>query len=634
MILAGTMLAVPRGTRLLAILLAALTGSAAAHGRSQTPAADRPNVVVILADDLGWGDISLHGGTTPTPNIDGLFRESTELTNFVVTPLCSPTRAALLTGRHPARVGIAPFVVNPKTPATMRPEEVTLAEAFRTAGYATAGYGKWHLGFVYPTRSEGFDEFIGCMAGGVDYFKHTRPKIPDEIDWWRNNEPLDEEGYATDLIRDRAVRYVRSSGDRPFLLYVPFTAVHNPLQATDEYLRRVPASVTDKNKRIYSAMIHSLDKAVGAILRAIREKGIERNTIVFFASDNGATPTGNNLPFRGGKHTIYEGGIRSTTAIRWPDHIEGQRRIDAFLSAEDFYPTILELTGVARPDGPPLDGKDFSPLLHGTSARDTIREQQCWIWHDCDVIRTKQWKMIRRPHTYELYDLQTDPSETTDVADAHPDLVRQMASRLDAWAASIPVYPSHVPVPLEEPAQATPEGDVLEIRARRDSGNEEVFLPLVLAHPDSVLSPGDRFEYDMLVAEDSEQTGFFLDATQRPNDPNPFWWVAAVDQHGTLLEKPTGFPRARGRWARRVTGLANNAPMRFGFARLAFHGRRRAHYRVYVDNVIIRRATGEVIELYRDGTFNLAPRNVKGYMSITVRNVPLREVLTAPRAGK
>ena len=355
-----------------------------AAGQALRAEEPRPNVVVILADDLGWGDLSCHGGTTPTPSLDRLFQEGVELRTMLVTPLCSPTRASLLTGRHPARTGIGPFVINPDTSAHLKPEETTLAEAFKAAGYATAGFGKWHLGNKPTPHEQGFDLFCGCAGAAVDYFNRHRQR-DDRLDWKLNGEPLEEQGYTTDLIRDRAVKYLESCR-QPFFLYVPFTAVHNPQQAAETYLQRVPKTITDPAQRTYAAMVIALDDGVGGILQALQTRGLAENTIVFFASDNGGTPTGNNKPLRGGKHTLYEGGVRSPSVMRWPARLEDGRQTQAMLTIEDVYPTLLSLASVTRPKGLPLDGRDFSDVLlkNAVSPRDT----QYWFFLNCDSIRT------------------------------------------------------------------------------------------------------------------------------------------------------------------------------------------------------------------------------------------------------
>jgi hypothetical protein len=236
--------------------------------------------------------------------------------------------------------------------------------------------------------------------------------------------------------------------------------------------------------------------------------------------------------------------------------------------------------------------------------------------------------MIRRARSRELYDLHVDPSETKDIAANHPQLVADLETRLDTWAASVPVYSSHVPVKAAMSIKAAPAGDVIEVRIRRDAGESNAFLPVVLATSDLVLSPDDRLEYDMLVADGSPPTGFFVDVIPRARETDPFWWADAVDQHGTWQDASTGFPQAMGRWAHRVVGLANNAPMRFGALRIAFRDKGRGEYVIYLDNLIVRRGDGTIVELYRDGKFARHVKTTVAYPHIKVRSVPLNKVQT------
>lgn len=660
-------------------MLRALGGSAAvlawpSSGAVRSAPKQRPNVVVIMADDLGWGEISCHGAPTPTPHIDRCFAEGLELGSHMVMPVCSPTRAGFLTGRHPARVGIAPTTVNADVGCTMPGEEVTIAEAFSAAGYATACLGKWHLGYVPSPNQQGFDLTYGNMGAAVDYF--TRMTGRDYYDWYLNGEKIEEEGYTTDLIGNRAVRYIEESDQKPFFLYLPFTAVHNPLQATKAYLKRVVPEITEENKRTHAAMTIALDDAVGRILAALDEKGIADNTIVLFISDNGGIPSGSNLPFRGGKHTLYDGGVRTPAAIRWPGHIQGGRRTDELLGVEDLFPTLLALTGVPRPQGVKFDGFDASRvLLEGASSP---RESYCWIWTNHDSIRTRRWKLLRWRDRKELYDLDTDPAESNNLVDQRPEVARQLEAKLDAWEASIQCYPSHIPAKRDRPAKAAPEGDVLEVRIKRRAGRRAAPLQFTLAAADLFqLNPGDRLEYDMLVARGSTEGGFFVDVLRGPlpqwvYDMQPhrktgepggqsdadnkdvlarkarrpkrrvrsrkrksaFSRCQVVDQYGVLQSAAPGFAQARGRWARRVLGLANLCPTMLSQVSIAFDGKPEAQYLIYLDNIIIRRRNGQTVEFYRNGDpKGLSVPKSAAYEDISVRVVPISEYKNAINEG-
>ena len=298
-------------------------------------AAVKPNVVYLLADDLGWSDISTHpGGSIRTPSIDRLFKQGVELRNFMGWCVCSPTRAMLLTGRHPFRVGTGPEVGG-----ELEKAETTLAEGFLANGYRTGVFGKWHNGEDPDTpeyraafaeafkdmpnkklqgglgaNAHGFDEAWVYYGGGADYFTRRTVQGRGPVSWWHNREfrPQDA-GYTEDFIVQHALEFIRQNKDRPFFCYVPFHIVHSPLQAKDEDLQGVDPKVTDKTRRVYTAMVQAMDRNVGSILKELDTLGLRDNTIVVFTSDNGATKDGSNLPFRGGKHTVLEGGTRLPT---------------------------------------------------------------------------------------------------------------------------------------------------------------------------------------------------------------------------------------------------------------------------------------------------------------------------------
>jgi arylsulfatase A-like enzyme len=599
----------------------------AAVGLPQTHAASKkhPNVVLILADDLGWSDLSCHGGNTPTPHIDRFINKGVELGNFMVTPLCSPTRAALMTGRYPARLGLAPFVINPKVTVNLPREEVTLGEAFQSAGYATACIGKWHLGETISPNQQGFHYYQGNLSGGVDYFTQDHMGH-GEHDWFENGKPYKAKGYTTDIIADKAVQYIKDSGPKPFFLYLPFTAVHTPIQASQKYLRQVPEYITNQPQRTYSAMIIALDQAVFKILKAIEHKTIVEDTIVVFTSDNGATPTGCNLPFRGGKHTVYQGGVHVPAAISWPGHIKGLRLVNSLITIQDLYPTLLKLAGVKRPPGPPLDSHDVSRAI--LNDEPTTREAYYWTWFFCDAIRTKEWKLLRYWNRLELYDMKNDIGESKNLADKKPETAGRLVKELDKWHKAINCYPSHVPMKFDKPIKPRPSGDVLEIRVKRNAVEEDSFMWLSFFASASIhLSAGDWIEYDMLIPQGAATKGYLIDETLDPKDPRPFWRVDAVDQYGNFQDYAVGFPQAHGQWAHRTIGLGNNAPFKFGHVRVAFNGKEKADYLIYLDNVLFHRGDGSTIELYRNGE----PKRKEiwktdAYPVVNLKSVPLANV--------
>src|ERR1041384_531971 len=320
------------------ILLALMVFVATIWG---APAAEstKPNIVFLLADDLGWADVGFHGGNAPTPNLDRLASQSIELTQHYIYPVCSPTRAALLSGRYATRFG----VTNPQNPRAYPWDTVTLARALKSVGYDTALMGKWHLGSSpeWGPPKFGFDHRYGSLAGGVGPWDHRYKEGEFSRTWHRNGKLIEEEGHVTDLLTREAVQWLESRGDRPFLLYLPYTAVHIPIREPEEIVRRVPKQITEPSRREYAADVMHLDDAVGRVLVALRRTGKAENTLVIFTSDNGGIPNarnddplypadhyapgpagGDNRPLRGMKTTVYEGGIRVPALVHWPARLK------------------------------------------------------------------------------------------------------------------------------------------------------------------------------------------------------------------------------------------------------------------------------------------------------------------------
>ena len=372
---------------LLVLVLIAI--AACAPGPTESDLAARPNIVILLADDLGWTDVTFHGGNIATPNIDRIAVEGAELARYYVAPVCSPTRAGLLTGRYPIRYGSMRAVYPPWRAGGMDVSETTIADVLAEVGYKHRGvFGKWHLGHsdkkYHPLR-RGFTEFYGHYNGAVDYFTHERE---GEVDWHDGFEPSSDQGYTTDLIADRAAKFIRAHANdaEPFLCYVPFNAPHSPFQAKEQDLplyeslppargffqglRGIQANSASaarhKNRKILGAMVHSLDQGVGKILDAIDQSGIASDTFVLFSSDNGGVGgIGENTPLRGAKASVFEGGIRVAAAARWPGQIPLGQKIQAPLANIDILPTVMRIAGVERFHGKPLDGLDILDVLTG-----------------------------------------------------------------------------------------------------------------------------------------------------------------------------------------------------------------------------------------------------------------------------
>ncbi|MDA2938027.1 sulfatase-like hydrolase/transferase [Acidobacteria bacterium AH-259-A15] len=433
-------------------------------------AAQKPNIVIMVADDLGWEDVSYHGGEIGTPNIDRLAKEGVELDRFYVAPVCSPTRAGLMTGRYPIRYGLMRTVLPPWRKGGLDTSEVTLAEVLKKAGYEHRGvFGKWHLGHsdvqYHPLR-RGFTEFYGHYNGAIDYFTHSRE---GELDWHHNYETSYDKGYSTDLIADAAVRFIEkhSSAETPFFCYVPFNAPHSPFQAKPEELEPykkleaipgdwpAPAERRRKSRRILGGMITSLDQGLGRILDAIDRAGIRENTLVLFFSDNGGVRgIGSNVPLRAGKHTVFEGGIRVAALLRWPKGVPGGRKVTAPLAYIDVLPTIMRIVGVQDHGGKPLDGLDVFDVLTGR-VQDLRRELYSYIGAEGEATEqvmymTPEWKLVvLGPNVADpkaddskrknlLFRIEEDPLEKTDLAAKHPRLVERMFEKVRAFRALQP----------------------------------------------------------------------------------------------------------------------------------------------------------------------------------------------------
>ncbi len=389
-----------------------------------------PNVLLIVADDLGWGDVPWRGTPARMPQLDALRHSGTELLRFYASPVCSPTRAALLTGRSAFQQGIRDqFAPNNDGVSLL---EHFLPESFRAAGYATALVGKWHLGSTSPERlpqQRGFDHFYGFTGPAVDYYTHrfTGPGTP--LDWQRNGATLTEEGYATDLIAAEEVRLLRARDKaRPFLHVVTFNAPHTPYAAPDALKANYPTLSGDA--QTYAAMLESLDLGIGAILAELAAQNLANDTLVVFVSDNGAVGPGRNTPLRGAKGNVYDGGIRVPAIVRWPGVVRAGATSEQFVAAQDMVPTLASAAGVTLRNGLPLDGRDvWTPLRTGAGTVErafTVATTTNYAQFD------GRWKLVRIGARDELYDLVADPSEATNLAAAQPAVLARMQALLAA----------------------------------------------------------------------------------------------------------------------------------------------------------------------------------------------------------
>ena len=426
-------------------ILASLALLSGLGGYAQSKKADRPHIVFILADDLGWKDVGYHGSEIKTPHIDRLAYNGVRLEQHYVQPVCSPTRAALLTGRYPIRTGLQTGVVRPWADYGLPLDERTLPQELEAAGYSTAITGKWHLGAhaqEYLPQARGFDLQYGHYLGAIDYFTHSRM---GGLDWHRDQKALREAGYTTQLIAKEAVGIIdKHPTSQPLFLYVPFNAPHTPLQAPQEYLDRY-AHIQNPKRRKFAAMVTCMDDAIGAITAALEKRGMTGDTLLIFSSDNGG-PTRNgadNGDLRGAKGSLYEGGTRVPAFAVWPGKLKPGRIVEHPVHACDWYPTLTRLAGIKRQPAKPLDGYDIWPLLSRGKASKR-REILLNVEANRGAVRMGDWKLVvrggltekdaRPNHTVELFNLAEDPNERNNLAAANPDQVRRLHQRLLAFA--------------------------------------------------------------------------------------------------------------------------------------------------------------------------------------------------------
>lgn len=419
------------------VSLAALLFSATALS-----AVERANVVLIVSDDQGYADISCypHPDEVSTPSLDRLAAGGVRMTNgYASCPVCAPTRAGLLTGRYQQRFG---FYTAADSRTGLPRSETTLAELLRGAGYATGVFGKWHLGYDPPFRplERGFDTFYGFLGHGAhDYFKLAITDAVHSI--YRDREPVNDSGYLTRNITREAVAFIEANRRRPFFAYVPYNAVHNPIQAPQEAIRRF--SNPDPKRNTYLAMLAVMDEGVGEILDTLDRFGLAENTLVVFISDNGGArgTTARNGALRDYKHSVYEGGIRVPFLLRWPARIAAESVSDEPVISIDAFATVLAAGGVEAPEDTIIDSRDILPVVTGASDR-PLHEALYWNWMDKDsdngwAVRKGRWKLLTHEDGLELYDLEADISETRNLASAEPAIVEDLLASYRNWRQGI-----------------------------------------------------------------------------------------------------------------------------------------------------------------------------------------------------
>ncbi|MFT7662554.1 MAG: arylsulfatase B, partial [Planctomycetota bacterium] len=373
----------------------------------------KPNIVVFLADDLGWNDVGYHGSEIRTPKLDSLAASGVQLKQFYVQSLCTPTRAAFLTGRYPFRYRIG--TITPSSQKGLSTAERTLAEALKAQGYETAIVGKWHLGHnnrKFLPLQRGFDHQYGCYGGAVDYITHMRGST---LDWHRNEKKLVTEGYATTLLANEASDLIEAHDTTiPLFLYLAFTAAHLPLQAPREYIKKYK-TMPGVPRRIYAAMVTCMDDAIGQVMASLEKKGMRENTLVIFSSDNGGAINcgADNSPYRGSKGEDYEGAVRVPAFFNWPGHLK-PAQVQAPLHIVDFYPTLLTLAGGSLEQPLALDGVDIWKTL--TLEEPSPHEEiVLYMSQTRSAIRRGDWKIMKNNKKVELFNLADDPVEANDL---------------------------------------------------------------------------------------------------------------------------------------------------------------------------------------------------------------------------
>jgi arylsulfatase B len=425
-------------------------------------AARNPNIVLIVADDLGWGELGCQGNPQiPTPHIDSIATAGVRFTQaYVTAPFCCPSRAGLITGRYQTRFG---HELNAIGRQNMEPnvglplQERTLANYLQNAGYTTGAFGKWHLGGApqYHPLKRGFDEFYGFLHEGHFFvpppyrgmntrLRVNEPPYDDANPVMRGIEPIQEPEYLTRAITREALTFIDRNASRPFFLYLPYNAVHSPMQAPTTSVRNFNG-IGDEHRQLFAGMLAELDDAVGSVLDRIRRRGIENDTLVVFISDNGgptAELTSSNEPLRGGKGQLYEGGVRVPMLVQWKATIPSGQVLKTPVIATDLVPTALAAAAVDQPRDKPLDGIDLLPLMT-RKAQPPEERRFFWRMGRNAAYRRGDWKIVRQvprgkaKAPFELFNVADDPNETKDLANDRPDLLARLRNELDALNAQM-----------------------------------------------------------------------------------------------------------------------------------------------------------------------------------------------------
>jgi arylsulfatase A-like enzyme len=432
----------------------------------------KPNFIVIYCDDLGYGDLGCYGSdTVATPHLDRLAAGGIRFTNWYSnSPVCSPSRASLLTGRYPARTGIEGILGGKRGTSGLPGDEMTIAKALKGAGYSTAMFGKWHLGTASDNtpNAHGFDEFFGFLAGCVDYYSHIfywgmEKGVNPVHDLWHNDKEVWSDGsYLTELLTSKTIEYIEQQHDEPFFLYLSYNAPHYPMHAPEMYMKRFEHLPWDR--QVMAAMIAAVDDGVGSIVDALKRQGLDDNTLIFFSSDNGPSSEtrnwldgtedyyygGSKGVFRGYKSSLFDGGIREPAILYGPSIVQrSEVAADHPYMMADIFPTFLALAGAELPEGQIIDGRDLSGMLHGQESGPS--RLLFWEYKGQLAVRDGKWKLVLNGRidnaravedTVHLSDLSQDRGERTNLAEQYPDITSRLTDEVVEWYAQFSKNPA------------------------------------------------------------------------------------------------------------------------------------------------------------------------------------------------
>lgn len=421
------------------------------------PRTDKPNVVLIITDDQGFGDVASHGNPhINTPVHDRLAASGARFDRFFVSPVCAPTRGSLLTGRYHLRTGV--FGVT-RGYETIRSNELTLAEALKANGYRTGAFGKWHNGRYFPNHpnGQGFDHFYGFCGGHWNRYFNANLE--------RNGVPVETKGYIIDTLTDSAMGFIRANRNRPFLCYIPYNTPHSPWRVPQKWWRNYEGKGLDERAQCAYAMVENIDWNVGRILKLLDSLKLAQNTIVIFMTDNGANSIRFNAGMKGRKGSVDEGGVRVPFFIRYPGVIKPGTQIDNIAAHIDVLPTLMDLCGVKKPEGKPLDGISLAPWLRGEGGKYPER----MIFSDryrggLDMakfrgsVRTAQWRAVVSRKKWSLYDMLVDPGQKKNIASNHPDVLKNLSSAFNKWFTGTGATKlTYHPIPVGHPQRRSIE---------------------------------------------------------------------------------------------------------------------------------------------------------------------------------